>query len=162
MTQTPFGTQMPDRPARTAGLQARPWQPSGFPEWVRYAPTAYLHCFDEGHQWDADAWRGSNVEQLRDERNRLTGAVMLARTCGRCGLPMDRWIGPDGSVSGQLNVYYYHRMTGPGSKFDFPYIVIGMARGKAERMLVRLELQRRENEGIEVPQRPAGLPVFSG
>lgn len=162
MPKTPFGTPMPDRPARTVALQAARWRPKDFAEWVRYAPTDYLRCFDEGHQWDGDAWRGENVDYLEDDHGRLTGAVMLYRTCARCGLPMDRWIGPDGSVDGRLNVYHYKRMEGAGSKHDFPYVVIGMARGKAERRAVRLELKRRDTEGGAVPAAPVALPAFSG
>jgi hypothetical protein len=159
---TPFGTEMPDQAARTAGRQARPWRPGNFAEWVRYAPSDYLRCFDKGHDYEDDEWAGEHVDYLEDGRGRLTGAIMLYRTCRRCGLPMDRWIGPDGSVNGTLNVYHYGRMEGPGSKHDFPYVVLGMARGKAERRAVRLELRRRDTERGAVPERPVAIPAFSG
>lgn len=160
-TRTPFGTEVPLRAGGT-GLQARPWRPASFTEWVRYAPTAYLLCFDEGHQWQSDAWSGDNVEWLEDRRGRRTGELMLHRTCGRCGLPMLRWRGAEGQIDGRLNVYLYHQMTGPGSHHDFPYVIPGMARGRAERMMVRMELGRRLTEGRPVPPPPAGLPAYTG
>jgi hypothetical protein len=136
----PPGTS--DRAGSARG-QAPPWRPKTLREWIDYAPTEYLHCFDEGHQWGVDGWRGSNVEYLRD------GSVLLEQECTRCGLPRDRWLGPAGEVDGSRNVYHYNRMR----RFDFPYLMPGVARDKAARAAIRVELRRRETEG-----RPRRVP----
>ncbi len=136
----------------TYGTQAKPWTPATFEEWVTYAPTEYLKCWDQGHRYTE--WLGDNATWQKD------GSCMLYQTCPSCGLPRDRWIGTAGEIDGKRNVYYYARMD------TFPYPYRFKERGpfgkgtREKRARIRLELVRREVKGHAVPGLPGtGKPV---
>jgi hypothetical protein len=137
----------PTRGAGAATTGAAPWKPATFEEWVTYAPTAYLKCWDQGHKYDE--WLGQNAEWQKD------GSVMLYQICPSCGLPRDRWIGKGGEIDGRRNVYHYHRM----HLFPYPYkpqtprTTFGML-VREKRARIRLEILRREVEGRAVPAPP--------
>ncbi len=131
----------------TTGLQAAPWRPGTFEEWVSYAPTAYLKCWDQGHRYTD--WTGNRADWQRD------GSCMLYQVCPSCGLPRDRWIGTQGQVDGNRNRYHYHRM----ERFQYPYTfrdrrpLLGQGT-KEKRARIRLELLRREVLSWPVPNIP--------
>jgi hypothetical protein len=128
--------------------QARPWRPESFEEWVKFAPTDYLLCWDGMHPFDDKGWRGESVEWQVD------GSCMLYQVCPRCGLPRDRYIGPGGEIDGRQNVYYYHRM----EKHPYPYLFHDKGKFapdiKNKRRRIRVELRRRLTEGQPVPRHP--------
>ena len=110
---------------------------ASFEEWLRTVPTEYLLCRDVGHPWRGDGWEGDNVEKLPH------GACMLLMTCGRCGLPRDRYIGPFGEIDGSLNRYHYDKVPGYLYRDEDGS---GYALDKADRMKIRAELRRRSQE----------------
>jgi hypothetical protein len=148
MAPIKFGENVEHR-AGGATTQALPWKPTTLEDWIKYAPTDYLLCWVGGHKHDEQGWSGESSETLED------GSILLYQICDRCGLPMDKWIGFDGSVDGRHNVYYYYRMR----KYPYPYLWHGDQSMwapdlKDKRKLIRLELLHRGVKTYKKPKLP--------
>jgi hypothetical protein len=135
--------------AATYGTQALAWKPKNLDEWIKFAPTDYLLCWVEGHRHDELGWTGKSSRYDVED-----GSILLYQICDRCGLPMDKWIGVDGSVDSRMNVYYYYRMR----KYPYPYIFhdksMRSVELKVKRRKIRLELLHRGMEGYQSPRLP--------